>query len=145
MFLTGRSSHQLDDKGRIRIPAKFKDALGPNPYITVGKDHCLYIFPRDTSEKILTGRFEGVDGYSDDPQLDVMRKIFSRGDFVEEDKQGRITLPSYLLEYGGITKNVISIGVRDRVELWAEDVWQAYDSSINLDDIFKSVGTSAAN
>ena len=145
MFLTGRSSHQLDDKGRIRIPAKFKDALGPNPYITVGKDHCLYIFPRDTAEKILTGRFEGVDGYSDDPQLDVMRKIFSRGDFVEEDKQGRITLPSYLLEYGGITKNVISIGVRDRVELWAEDVWQAYDSSINLDDNFKSVGTSAAN
>ena len=145
MFLTGRSSHQLDDKGRIRIPAKFKDALGPNPYITVGKDHCLYIFPIDTAEKILTGRFEGVDGYSDDPQLDVMRKIFSRGDFVEEDKQGRITLPSYLLEYGGITKNVISIGVRDRVELWAEDVWQAYDSSINLDDIFKSVGTSAAN
>ena len=98
-----------------------------------------------TIEKQAPSQLMTLSLMSDDPQLDVMRKIFSRGDFVEEDKQGRITLPSYLLEYGGITKNVISIGVRDRVELWAEDVWQAYDSSINLDDIFKSVGTSAAN
>lgn len=140
MFLTGRSSHQIDDKGRIRIPAKFKDALGPNPYVTIGKDHCLYIFPRDKAERILSDKFDGVDGYAADPRLDVMREIFSNGDFVEEDKQGRITLPSYLLGYGKIRKNVISIGVRDRVELWSEEVWREYENSIDLDDIFNSMG-----
>lgn len=140
MFLTGRSSHQIDDKGRIRIPTKFKDALGAHPYITVGKDHCLYVFPRDEAERMLGDQFSEVGLYTDDPRLDAMRKIFSRGDFVEEDKQGRISIPSYLLEYAGITKNVISVGVRNRVELWAEDVWQKYDSSIDLDDSFKSVG-----
>lgn len=142
MFLTGRSSHQIDDKGRMRIPTKFKDSLGAHPFITVGKNRCLYVFPKDEAERILGERFADVDGFADDPRLDAMRKIFSRGDFVEEDKQGRISIPSYLLEYAGITKNVVSVGVRNRVELWAEDVWQKYDSSIDLDDSFRGAGKS---
>ena len=140
MFLTGRSSHQMDDKCRIRIPAKFKDALGPNPFITIGREHCLYIFPRDKAEQILSDKFDDVDGYSADPKIHIMREIFANGEFFEEDKQGRIIIPPHLLEYGRIKKNVISIGVRDRVELWAEEVWNEYDSAINLDDIFNSMG-----
>lgn len=143
MFLTGRSYHQIDDKGRIRIPAKFKDALGPNPFITVGKNHCLYIFPKDEAERILGENYGDVNGFSDDPRLDAMRKIFSRGDFVEEDKQGRIMLPNYLLSHAKIVKNVVSIGVRNRVELWAEDVWEAYDAAIDLEESFRSAGKAS--
>lgn len=127
MFVTGRSNHQVDDKGRVRIPVKFKDALGPNPFISVGYNGCLNIFPKDEAEKILDEKFGDVSGFTDDPRLDAMRKIFSRGDFVEEDKQGRIALPQYLLDYGKITKNVISIGMRNHIELWAEEVWEEYD------------------
>lgn len=138
MFLTGRSSHQVDDKGRIRIPVKFKDALGSHPFITVGKNGCLYIFPKDEAEKILDASYGDVSGFADDPRLDAMRKIFSRGDFVDEDKQGRIALPQYLLDHSGITKNVVSIGMRNHIELWAEDVWEEYDKSIDLEESFKS-------
>ena len=137
MFLTGRNCHQVDDKGRIRIPAKLKDALGLHPFITVGKNKCLYIFPKDEAERILSERFADVDGFSDDPRLNAMRKIFSRGDFVEEDKQGRLTLPTYLLEYAGITKNVVSVGMRNRVELWSEEAWEAFDSNVDLDESFR--------
>lgn len=137
MFLTGRSSHQIDDKGRIRIPVKFKDALGNNPFVTVGRNKCLYIFPKDEAEKILSERFADVDCFADDPRLSAMRKIFSLGDFIEEDKQGRLTLPTYLLEYAAITKNVISVGMQNRVELWAEEVWNKYDATIDLDESFK--------
>ena len=137
MFLTGRSCHQVDDKGRIRIPAKFKDALGLHPFITVGKNKCLYIFPKDEAERILSERFADVDGFSDDPRLNAMRKIFSRGDFVEEDKQGRLTLPTYLLEYAGITKNEVRVGMRNRVELWSEEAWEAFDSNVDLDESFR--------
>ncbi len=138
MFLTGRSSHQVDDKGRIRIPVKFKDDLGKNPFITVGKNGCLYIYPKDEAERILGESFGEVSGFADDPRLDAMRKIFSRGDFVEEDKQGRISLPQYLIEHAKLSKNVVSIGMRNHVELWDEEVWSAYDNSIDLEESFKS-------
>ncbi|MBQ7227377.1 MAG: hypothetical protein IJX05_03145 [Clostridia bacterium] len=144
--MTGRSSHQIDDKGRIRIPTKFKDILGANPFITVGKNNCLYIYPKATAETIFETKFGDVDGYGNDPKLEMMHKIFSQGDFVEEDKQGRIYLQSYHLKHlfgdGEPKKNVISIGMRDRVELWAEDVWNAYDSAISLDEIFAKMAKS---
>ena len=140
MFLSGRSNHQVDDKGRIRIPAKFKDAVGSCPYITIGKNHCLYIFSKEEAERILGQRFDGVDGFSKDPRLDAMRKILSRGDFVEEDKQGRITLPASLVAYSGIKKNVVSVGMNNRIELWDEDTWNRYDAECDLDELFESMG-----
>ena len=143
MFLTGRSNHQLDDKNRIRIPTKFKDVLGKNPYVTVGRNNCLYVYPHETAEEIFESKFGDVDGYSTDPKLDAMRKVFSQGDFVEEDKTGRITLPAYLLKHlfgkRGQAKNIISIGMRDRVEIWTEEAWTEYDESISLDEIFDNL------
>ncbi len=138
MFLTGRSYHQIDDKGRIRIPVKFKDSLGSTPYVTVGKNGCLNIFPKDEAERILSESYGDVSGFADDPRLDSMRKIFSLGDFIEEDKQGRIALPPYLVEKAKIVKNVVTIGMRNHVELWAEEVWEDYDKSIDLEESFKS-------
>lgn len=140
MFLSGRYNHQVDDKGRIRIPSKFKDALGDRPYITVGQNHCLYIFSREEAERILGERFGKVDGFSKDPRLDTMRKIFSRGSFLEEDKQGRFTLPSWLTAYAGIKKNVVSVGMNNRVELWDEDKWNEYDSALDTDSLFGEAG-----
>ena len=136
MFLTGRSCHQVDDKGRIRIPAKFKDALGSHPYMTVGQNRCLYIFSQEEAERILGERFGQVDGFSKDPRLDAMRKIFSRGTFLEEDKQGRLTVPSWLIAYSGIKKNVVSIGMNNRVELWDEETWNKYDTEVDADSLF---------
>ena len=136
VFLSGRYNHQVDDKGRIRIPAKFKDALGSNPYMTVGQNRCLYIFSREEAERILGERFGEVDGFTKDGRLSAMRKIFSRGTFLEEDKQGRLTVPSWLIEYSGIKKNVVSIGMNNRVELWDEETWNKYDAAEDADSLF---------
>lgn len=139
MFLSGRYNHQVDDKGRIRIPAKFKDALGSHPYITVGQNRCLYIFSSEEAERILGERFGDVDGFSKDLKLDAMRKIFSRGTFLEEDKQGRFTLPSWLVSYSGIKKNVVSVGMNNRVELWDEEHWAEYDAESDPETLFGGV------
>ena len=139
MFLSGRYNHQVDDKGRIRIPAKFKDALGSHPYITVGQNRCLYIFSSEEAERILGERFGDVDGFSKDPKLDAMRKIFPRGTFLEEDKQGRFTLPSWLVSYSGIKKNVVSVGMNNRVELWDEEHWAEYDAESDPETLFGGV------
>ena len=136
MFLSGRYNHQVDDKGRIRIPAKFKDALGSHPYVTVGQNHCLYVFSQEEAQRILSDRFGEVDGFSKDPRLDAMRQIFSRGTSLEEDKQGRFTLPGWLISYANIKQNVVSIGMNNRVELWDEDTWNKYDSEIDADTLF---------
>ena len=136
MFLSGRYNHQVDDKGRIRIPAKFKDALGSHPNVTVGQNHCLYVFSQEEAQRILSDRFGEVDGFSKDPRLDAMRQIFSRGTSLEEDKQGRFTLPGWLISYANIKKNVVSIGMNNRVELWDEDTWNKYDSEIDADTLF---------
>lgn len=136
VFLSGRYNHQVDDKGRIRIPAKFKDALGSSPYITVGQNRCLYIFSQEEANRILGERFGDVDGFTKDPRLDAMRKIFSRGTFLEEDKQGRFMLPSWLINYSGIKKNVVSVGMNNRVELWDEETWEKYDSEVDADSLF---------
>lgn len=136
-FLSGKYVHQLDDRGRLRIPTKFKDILGAHPFVTLGvqgKQNCLIVYSNESAQKTFFDRFASLDEFSDDPLLDRMRIMLANGKVLEEDKQGRVTIPEELLGKVGITKNIVSIGMLNRMEIWAEEEWEKYDKSVNLKD-----------
>lgn len=140
MMLTGEYHHQIDEKGRIRIPAKLKEALGMSLVITRGSNGCLFVFSKEKAEKMFESSFE-VDDLADTPRTRALRLISSSATVAEEDKQGRILLPPTLIKKAGIVKNIVTIGAYDRVEIWSEERWQAYvdDDNMDFDECLKSL------
>lgn len=121
----GEFRHQIDEKGRMRIPAKLKEKLGEHPFITRGSNHCLLVLPEAEAVKLFDKKFGGIDVV--DPKNNKAVRIMASGGFpAEEDKQGRILLPAHLLRHAQITKNVVTIGAYNRVEIWSEENWDAY-------------------
>ena len=122
MFL-GEYQYIIDDKGRLTIPAKFRRPLLNGLVITRGLDRNLAIYPLDEWAKLV----EKIEGLPlGDPQARKLRRlIFAGASDVEPDKQGRVNIPAYLLEYGAISKEVIVAGVNAYIELWAPEQWQS--------------------
>lgn len=123
MFL-GTHLPRLDDKGRLFLPAKFRDELAEGLVITKGQERCLYVFPLDEWGRITEGlRSAPVTGK---PIRDFGRVLFASASSEVPDKQGRITIPPALREYAGLTKDCVVIGANTRVEVWDAAAWQAY-------------------
>lgn len=131
MFL-GEFRHQVDEKVRFRIPAKLKQMLGPDPFITVGSSNCLFMVKNEDAKKLIETLSNRAD-ITDVEKTRVVRLITSRGFFATEDKQGRIMLPPALVKHAKIVKNIVTNGCYDRVEIWAEEVWDEY-SEIDGDE-----------
>lgn len=125
MFM-GEYQHTLDDKGRIIVPAKFRDALGGQCVVTRGLDQCLFLYS-ESEWSVMEEKLRGLPLTQRDARAFV-RFFFSGATDLEFDKQGRIVLPATLREYAGMTKDVVVIGVSTRVELWAKDIWERYVS-----------------
>lgn len=124
----GTYNHQVDDKGRIRIPTKFKHELGDNPFIMQGAEKCLYVYPRERADEMFKASF--ADGRFDDKKLNAQKaKIMSKACFAEEDKQGRVPLPQALLKYAGIacSSSIVSIGAYDHVQIWDKEAWDRFN------------------
>lgn len=127
MFL-GRFNHQIDEKGRIRIPTKFKEQLGDEPYITSGSNGCLLVYSqKDFCDKFLS-KLDNL-ALEDVEELQLARIFASNAIEGKEDKQGRILLQPHLIAHAGIVKNLITIGVVDHVEIWSEEGWNAYNNA----------------
>lgn len=137
MFI-GQASHQLDEKGRIRLPAKFKDELGKNPFITCGTNNCLFVYSRAEAERVLFDKFHDND-FADAEKSRAMRLIMANAIFAEEDKQGRILLPQNLLAHANIVKNIVTIGAYNRVEIWSEESWKEYNRDNNFDACLETI------
>ena len=129
----GEYRHQLDEKCRVRIPAKLKEQLGSHPFIMKGPNECLLVLKQDDANEFLTRQFGNVDMV--DPKNNAsLRMITSSAFFADEDKQGRILIPNRLLEHAGfkvkngemVSRNVVTIGAFNRVEIWCEEVWDKY-------------------
>ena len=122
MFL-GEYQYIIDDKGRLTIPAKFRRPLLNGLVITRGLDRNLTIYPLDEWAKLV----EKIESLPlGDPQARKLRRlIFAGASDVEPDKQGRVNIPAYLLEYGAISKEVVVAGVNAYIELWAPEQWQS--------------------
>ncbi|MEK7110404.1 MAG: division/cell wall cluster transcriptional repressor MraZ, partial [Patescibacteria group bacterium] len=123
MFL-GEYKHNLDIKGRMAIPAKFRDELLTGAIITRGLDSCLFVFPKKEWEKLA----EKIVAL---PLAQANSRAFTRlmlagASDVELDAQGRILIPDYLRKYAGLAKETVVAGLYNRIEVWDAATWERY-------------------
>lgn len=124
MFL-GEFQHTIDDKGRIIIPAKFRDALGSDFIVTRGLDNCLFVYPRQ-EWNLLEQKLKQLPMMKSDARA-FTRFFFSGASECEWDKQGRVNVPAHLREYAKLEKECVVIGVSTRVEIWDKATWDSYN------------------
>ena len=123
MFL-GTYSPKLDEKGRLIMPAKFRDELAEGVVLTRGQDRCLYAFS--------TSEFEGFHErirqapVTSKQARDYLRLLLSGAHAETPDKQGRITIPQQLRQYAGLDRELAVIGAGTRAEIWDAEAWQQY-------------------
>ena len=123
MFL-GTHSPRLDDKGRLFLPAKFRDELAEGLVVTKGQERCLFVFPMAEFEQI-------AEQLRSAPVTHKAARAYSRVFFASAhdevpDRQGRITIPAHLREYAGLSKDCVVIGASSRVEIWDREAWETY-------------------
>lgn len=128
MFI-GEFHHNIDEKGRIAMPAKYRDILGNSFVITRGIEHCLYVYPSDTFNHIVT-KLESLPFTKKDARA-FTRFFMSGATAVELDKQGRVNIPSPLMTYANLTKKCVIAGTGDRLEIWDEADFNEFMSSCN--------------
>lgn len=126
-MLLGTHTPKLDDKGRIILPAKFRDELADGVVITRGQEHCLYVFSakefQDVHDKVRQAPVTSEEARR------YLRVFLSGASDETPDKQGRVLVPALLREYADLTKELVIIGVGSRAEIWDAAAWQAYLSS----------------
>ena len=123
MFL-GTYTPRLDTKGRIILPAKFRDELSAGLVLTRGQERCLYVFPVAEFERIHeTMRSSPLTGRQ---ARDFMRMFLSGASDEVPDKQGRVTIPPVLREYAGLSQELTVIGSGSRAEIWDSKAWEEY-------------------
>lgn len=123
MFI-GEFSHNLDSKGRVAVPVKFRGKLGVGVIITRGLDHCLFVFTT-TEWETLAQKLINLP-LSQANSRAFVRLMLSGAVDVEVDKQGRILVPDYLREYAGLKKQVVVAGLYNRIEIWDSESWKQY-------------------
>ena len=125
MLLFGKYEHQMHEKKRIRIPAKLKDALGANPVIMKGTSPCLVVYSSERASEVIKAKFEKIiDGtVTDEDEMDLLRDLTSNTQNAEEDKQGRVKIEKDLVDYARLKKDIVTIGVYDKVEIWSAEEW----------------------
>ncbi|HET9495864.1 MAG TPA: division/cell wall cluster transcriptional repressor MraZ [Chloroflexia bacterium] len=134
MFL-GRYEHSVDAKGRVAVPARFRDRLSGELVLTRGNDRCLYLFTQESWEPLAAKLNALPTGDADARNL--RRAVFSAAEPVELDKQGRIVLAEHLRHYASINGSVTIIGLGDYIEIWDQTAWENLDATIeqNVDVI----------
>ncbi len=122
--LLGTHGYSLDPKGRVSLPQKFREAFADGVWLTVGQDRCLYCFPRAEWDR----RSDEVASFplSDNDGRAYARLFFGQSDEAKLDSQGRVTIPQRLRELVAIRKDVVVLGVRDRMEIWDRDTYERY-------------------
>jgi MraZ protein len=124
LMLLGEYKHNLDTKGRMAIPAKFRDKLSAGAIITRGIDNCLFVFANAEWEK-LAQKLIALPLAQADARAFV-RLMLSGATDVEIDGQGRILIPDSLRKYATIKKEVVVACLYNRIEIWDEAAWQIY-------------------
>lgn len=117
----GEYNHTVDTKGRLIVPAKFREILGDTFVVTKGLDGCLFVYPNDEWENI-EKKFREVPLTTKDARK-FSRFFFAGAADCEVDKQGRILIPAVLRDFAGIQKEVVLVGVLNRIEIWSKDRW----------------------
>ncbi|CDZ99405.1 Protein MraZ [Jeotgalicoccus saudimassiliensis] len=131
----GEYKHNLDTKGRIIVPSKFRELLDEQFVITRGLDRCLFAYTVDEWSRI-EDKLKTLPLTKKDARK-FTRLFFSGATSVEIDKQGRINIPQNLREYAGLSKDCTVIGVSSRIEIWDSAAWEDFytESEDNFEDI----------
>jgi MraZ protein len=138
MFM-GEYHHNIDTKGRIIVPSKFRDGLGTTFILTRGLDKCLFGYPFE-EWKILEDKLKTLPLTKKDARA-FTRFFFAGAIECEVDKQGRINISAPLLQYAGLEKECVVIGVSNRIEVWSKDSWEGFfsDSEGSFADIAENL------
>ena len=139
MFI-GEYTHSIDDKGRVAIPAKFRQRLGDVAIVTRGLDRCLFVFTKadwtSVAEKIKALPFPQANARA------FQRLMLAAAAEVEPDGQGRVVIPETLRAYAGLGKAAVIAGLYNRIEIWDEAAWRTYQTKTEAasDDIAEKLG-----
>ncbi len=137
-MLVGEHWHTIDPKNRIMIPAKLRQELGNTFMLTRGLDHCINAYPMREWEE-LEARIAAMPQNRADVRR-YQRFYFSGAVQVDMDKQGRVLIPVNLVEYGSLLNEVVTIGMRDKLEIWSKERWTKYqDEEIDMDEVAENM------
>ncbi len=136
-YFSGTVVHQLDAKNRIRIPAKFRKSLGDEYYFVAGAQGCIAVYP----EAALSERLEKLKEIrtGDPDKLRAKRLIQSSVEKVTEDDQNRTLIPTFFRNYAHISKDVVTIGMGDYLEIWSKETFEKYCSEMTFDEAYSLV------
>jgi MraZ protein len=126
MYFLGTHTPKLDEKGRLFLPAKFREELAGGLVITRFQERCLAVWPLHTFVEMASAA-RGTP--SDQKSRDYQRMLASGASDDTPDKQGRITIPPHLRTYAGLDKDCVVVGALDRVEIWDAQAWEDYSAA----------------
>ena len=132
MFM-GEYSHSVDAKGRMIMPAKFREQLGEQFVVTKGVDGCLYVYSSEEWGRI-EEKFREVNLTTKDARK-FMRFFFAGAATCDVDKQGRILIPPVLRNFAGLEKDVVLVGVMTKIEIWDKTKYEEASSYDDMDEI----------
>lgn len=131
MFL-GQYRHNFDEKGRLTVPARFRELLTEGAYVTQGFEQNLMVLTIPAFE-VITQRVNQTS-ITDPTARDLKRLLFSNADRVTPDKNGRILIPQFLREQSGLNSEAVLVGVGDYFEIWSPEQWEEKMSLLNDTD-----------
>ena len=131
-MLMGEYHNHLDLKNRVVIPSKLREELGSFVVLTRGLDGALFLYSSETF-KILTEKLISLS-FTEKESRNITRLMVSGATTLEFDKQGRIIIPNFLKSYASLDKEVVIIGVLNRLEIWSREKWEEF-VSLNADDL----------
>jgi len=142
MFL-GTFEHNIDEKNRITIPAKFREQLAGGLVVTTGLDPCLWLYPRD-SWNALASKVSALPVTSLEAR-EFGRQTFANASDEVPDRQGRVNLPDYLLRYASIDRQAVVVGQNTYCEIWNPNAWKErqeriYNDPLGRATMFGSLG-----
>jgi len=117
--LMGKYNHAVDAKGRLIIPAKLKEQLGPVVTVIKGTDKCLTLYSKEEWAMYA----EKISALPPTQSRAITRYLYSNAQEIEPDSQGRVLLPQEMLQFAGITKNVVTVGCGRYAEIWSAERW----------------------
>ena len=122
-MLLGEYEHTIDDKNRLTLPAKFRQAFADGVVVTRGLDGCLFAYTRSDWERLVESRLATNDPLSQEGRR-IDRHFFSGAAEAELDRQGRVMIPAPLMRHANLQRDVVVAGVRDRLEIWDREAWR---------------------
>ena len=133
MGFKGEYSHSIDDKGRLIMPAKFREQIGERFVVTKGLDSCLYAYS-ESEWALIEEKFREIP-LTTEKARKFTRFFFSSAEDMSMDKQGRYLIPQNMRDFAGITGEVVTAGALTRLEIWDKDKWQNANSYDDVSEI----------